>query len=336
MNLEKECLSLFIAHDESGRRRKVIDSPYIHRKQRRHFLLFDVLPFFGTLVAFALIPVLGVGAAEIGVLLAMWLITGFGISVGYHRLLAHRSFKTSETVKVLFAIAGSMAGQGGVISWVAMHRRHHECTDMDGDFHSPQLHGPGLGGRLRGLVHAHFTWMAAHAYPNVAHYAPDVLRSKALGWVSRRYYPIAFTGFVLPALACGLATQSWSGVLTGFLWGGMVRMFLLEQGIWSLNSFCHMWGRREFSTQDHSRNIGWMAPFIFGESWHHNHHAFPGSAWFALRWTRVDPGYWLILLMKRAGLAYDVRVPEAAQIERRKQGGAVGGQAPTSTQETQP
>jgi stearoyl-CoA desaturase (delta-9 desaturase) len=317
MNFEHEYQSLFTAEDATGRKRKVIDSPYLHSRQRRHFLLFDVLPFFGTVLAFASIPVLGVGWPELGVLLAMWLFTGFGISTGYHRLFAHRSFKTSETVRVILAIAGSMAGQGGVISWVAMHRRHHECADREGDFHSPQLHGTSLRDRLRGMVHAHFTWMAAHAYPNVAHYAPDLLQSRAMSWVGRNYYPIAFAGFVIPAVACALISQSWTGLLTGFLWGGMVRMFLLEQGIWSLNSFCHMWGGREFPTRDHSRNIGWMAPLIFGESWHHNHHAFPGSASFALRWWRIDPGYWLIVLMKWTGLAHDVKVPRRDQIEMR-------------------
>ncbi|MBT2323909.1 fatty acid desaturase [Variovorax paradoxus] len=317
MNFEHEYQSLFTAPDPAGTKRKAIDSPYLHRRQRRHFLLFDVAPFFGTLTAFASIPVIGFGWAEAGVLLVMWLITGFGISVGYHRLLAHRSFKTSEAVKAAFAVAGSMAGQGGVISWVAMHRRHHECADKEGDVHSPQLHGAGFAGRFRGFVHAHFTWMAAHAYPNVAHYAPDVLQSKRLVWISRNYYPIAFAGFIVPAMACAAITQSLTGLLTGVLWGGMVRMFVLEQGIWSLNSFCHLWGRRDFSTRDHSRNIGWLAPFIFGESWHHNHHAFPGSAFFALRWYRIDPGYWLIVLMKLAGLARDVKVPRRDQIDIR-------------------
>jgi stearoyl-CoA desaturase (delta-9 desaturase) len=317
MNFEQEYQSLFTAGDPSGKKRKVIDSPYLHRKQRKHFLLFDVLPFFGTLAAIASIPFLGFGALELGLFLVMWLVTGFGISTGYHRLLAHRSFRTSETVRALLAIAGSMAGQGGVVSWVAMHRRHHECADKEGDFHSPNLHGGGLRGVVKGFVHAHFTWMAAHAYPNVAHYAPDLLKSRPLVWISRHYYPLAFAGFVLPALAGAAITQSWAGLLSGFLWGGMVRMFVLEQGIWSLNSFCHLWGSRDFRTPDHSRNIGWMAPLIFGESWHHNHHAFPGSASFALRWYRIDPGYWLILLLERVGLAHDVKVPRRDQIDSR-------------------
>jgi stearoyl-CoA desaturase (delta-9 desaturase) len=223
-------------------------------------------------------------------------------------------------VKLLLAIAGSTAAQGGVISWVAMHRRHHERADQEGDFHSPHLHGDDFVGRLKGFFHSHLMWMAAHPYPNVAHYASDILQSSELVWVSRRYYPIVLSGLAVPTVACALITQSWWGLLTGFLWGGLVRMFVLEQGIWSLNSLCHLWGKRRFRTKDESRNIGWMAPFIFGESWHHNHHAFPGSASFALKWYRIDPGYWLIALMKFAGVAHDVKVPRSEQIASREIG----------------
>jgi stearoyl-CoA desaturase (delta-9 desaturase) len=314
MNFEAEYQSLFTAPDRAGKR-KAIDSPFLRTKQRRHFIAFDLLPLFGAAAAFASIPVLGVGAPEIVSLVVLWLVSGFGISVGYHRLLAHRSFKTGEAAKVAFAVAGSLAGQGGVISWVAMHRRHHECADREGDFHSPNLHGQDWRGRLRGFVHAHFTWMVGHAYPNVAHYAPDLLRSKRLVWVSRHYYAIALAGIWVPAVACALARGSWLGLITGLLWGGMVRMFVLEHCIWALNSVCHLWGRRTFDTRDESRNVPWLAPFIFGESWHHNHHAFPGSASFGLHWSRIDPGYWLIVLMRLAGIAWDVKVPRREQIE---------------------
>jgi stearoyl-CoA desaturase (Delta-9 desaturase) len=319
-SFEQEYQSLFTAEDPTGSRRaKVIDSPYLHRIQRIHFLLFDVLPFFGTLAAIALLPFHPIGWVEIGLFLVMWMLTGFGISVGFHRLLAHRSFKTGPWIRAAFAIMGSMAGQGGVISWVAMHRRHHEYGDREGDMHSPNLAGPGWRGRLKGFMHAHLTWMAAHPYPNVVHYAPDLLKDPVLVGIGRHYYRWAAAGFVLPALLGGLLTQSWMGVLTGFLWGGMVRMFVLEHGIWSLNSLCHMVGTRRFPTRDQSRNIGLLAPFIFGESWHHNHHAFPGSASFGLAWYRIDPGYWLIALLAKMGLASDVKVPPGDQIALRAQ-----------------
>nr|WKF59110.1 hypothetical protein HUO10_003619 [Paraburkholderia busanensis] len=183
--------------------------------------------------------------------------------------------------------------------------------------HSPNLHGNGVRNKLRGFVHAHFTWMIAHPYPNVLHYAPDLLRERHLVWVGRRYHLWVALGFVLPALACALLERSWSALVGGFLWGGMVRMFILAQGIWSLNSFCHLIGRRCFVTRDQSRNIGWLAPLIFGESWHHNHHAFPGSASFGLAWYRIDPGYWFIRSLGALGLARRIKVPSREQIGAR-------------------
>jgi stearoyl-CoA desaturase (delta-9 desaturase) len=152
----------------------------------------------------------------------------------------------------------------------------------------------------------------------VVHYAPDLVRDRDMAWVHKHYQRWAILGFVLPAVFCAAMTQSWTGLVTGFLWGGMVRMFVLEQGIWSLNSLCHMIGSRLYVTRDKSRNIGVLAPFIFGESWHHNHHAFPGSASFGLRWWRVDPGYWFIRLLALVGLAREIKVPDAAQLEARQ------------------
>ncbi|AOI68047.1 acyl-CoA desaturase [Burkholderia ubonensis] len=298
-------------------KRRVIDDPYIHRLQRRHFILFDVLPCFGTLAALAWLFARPIGWPEFVAFLTMWTFSGLGISSGYHRLFAHKSYTATRGTRIALAIAGSMAGQGGLISWVAMHRRHHERGDQEGDMHSPNLHGPGWRGKLRGFLHAHFTWMIAHPYPNVVHYAPDLVRDSTMSYVSRHYYRWVVLGFIMPAVFCALVEWSWTGLASGFLWGGMVRMFVLEQGIWSLNSFCHLVGKRSFATRDQSRNIGWLAPFIFGESWHHNHHAFPGSASFGLRWYRVDPGYWFIRMLGLLGLAKEIKVPAREQVEMR-------------------
>lgn len=296
---------------------RVIDDPRLHRLQRRHFILFDVLPCLGTAAALGLLYLQPIGTAELVACALMWLVTGLGMSAGYHRLFAHRTYHAGHGTRAMLAIWGSMAGQGGVVSWVAMHRRHHERSDLDGDMHSPNLHGPGLRGKLRGFLHAHLTWMIAHPYPNVVHYAPDLLGDKYITFVARHYYRWVALGLVLPALACALATGSWYGLVTGFLWGGMVRMFVLEHTIWSLNSFCHLVGRRQFATRDDSRNIAWFAPFVFGESWHHNHHAFPASASFGLAWYRADPGYWFIRLLALLGLASDIKVPGREQISAR-------------------
>ncbi len=319
MSFESEFQSIY-TRASTGRAsaRLVLDDPFLHRMQKRHFILFDVLPAIFTLVAIALLPVVPVGRAELGVFFIMWLLTGLGISSGYHRLFAHKSYVVARPLRAALAIAGAMAGQGGVLSWVAMHRRHHERGDQEGDMHSPNLHGEGWRGKLRGFRHAHLTWMMAHPYPNVVHYAPDLVRDRDMVWIHKHYNKWAILGFAVPAVVCAVANQSWIGLVSGFLWGGMVRMFVLEQGIWSLNSLCHLVGSRKYATRDKSRNIGLLAPFIFGESWHHNHHAFPGSASFGLAWYRVDPGYWFIKALGVLGLARDIKVPDRAQLRLRE------------------
>ena len=290
-------------------RKKTISNPYIHRLQRRHFLLFDVLPIIGTAVAVGLLWVIPVPTSAWVSLGVMWLLTGLGITVGYHRLFTHRTFKAAPGAVVALAIAGSMAGQGPVISWVALHRRHHECSDRDGDPHSPNLSGDGFRGALRGLVHSHFLWMRRHEYPNVMHYAPDLLKNCALLRISRHYHLWVVLGLVIPAAIVGVMEWSLTGVLMGFLWGGLVRIFVLEHIVWAINSFLHMYGTRPYESRENSRNGGFFALVTLGEAWHNNHHAFPDSASFGLNWYRVDPGYWLIVVLSACGLATDVGVP---------------------------
>jgi stearoyl-CoA desaturase (delta-9 desaturase) len=299
-------------------RRKTVSNAYLHRLQRRHFLLFDVLPFVGTVAALALLAVRPPGVAELASLFALWLLTGLGITVGYHRLFTHRTFRATPAAAAGLAALGSMAGQGPVLSWVAMHRRHHELGDRDGDPHSPNLSGDGVAGRLRGLAHSHFLWMRRHDYPNIAHYAPDLIRDRRLVRVARRYHLWAALGFLLPALVCGLVYQSAYGALSGLLWGGFVRMFVLEHTIWSINSFLHSFGTRPFPSRERSANGGVFALLTFGESWHNNHHAFPDSPSFGLTWYRLDPGYWTIRLLVLLGLAHDAEVPSRERIAARR------------------
>jgi stearoyl-CoA desaturase (delta-9 desaturase) len=311
----------FLDLSSSNRRRKAVDSPYFHRIQRRHFFLFDVLPFFGTIAAIAFAFVHPLTWVDGGLFVGMWLLTGLGISAGYHRLFTHRSFKTVRPVRVLLAALGCMAGQGAVISWVAMHRRHHECADKPGDMHSPNLHGKNLLGRIRGFIHAHYTWMIQHEYPNVAHYAPDLLREGAIRKTGRLYRWWVLTGLVVPAIIGGLITGSWTGALTGFLWGGVVRMFVVGHTMWALNSVLHTIGSQPFplreNPNDASRNNLLLAVLGWGEGWHNNHHAFPYSASFGLAWYRADIAYWFIRTLQLLGLAWDVRVPTQARIAAR-------------------
>ncbi|WP_338523858.1 acyl-CoA desaturase [Pseudomonas batumici] len=299
-------------------KRKAISSPYFHRLQRRHFILFDILPIFGVVLAALLSLYLPISALDIGLFILFWALTGIGVSVGYHRYFTHRSFKATPAVAVLLTILGSMAGQGALLSWVAMHRRHHELSDQPGDPHSPNLHGSGIIGGIKGLVHSHFTWMKAHDYPNVVYYAPDLLRDPLISKTARYYYTWVLLGLLAPALLGGLLSQSWWGALSGFLWGGVIRMFVVGHIIWSINSVLHRVGTRPYQSRDYSRNGGVLGLFTFGESWHNNHHAFPESPSFGLQWAIFDPGYWFVRGLSLVGLAWDLRVPTAQRRSSRK------------------
>jgi len=305
---------------DSGKRKKTISTPFIHRMQRRHFILFDILPACGTVAALATWGRYPIGLPEGLALFVMWLLTGVGITVGYHRLFTHRSFRATAPARAALAVLASMAGQGGVISWAGLHRRHHEFSDIPGDPHSPNLFGETRRARLRGLVHAHYTWMIRHDYPSIVHYAPDLLRDPALVRIDGLYHLWVVLGLALPAVVVGLVRGSWMGVLSGFLWGGVIRMFVLGQIIWSINSFLHQMGSRRFDTPEHSHNSALLAPLTLGESWHNNHHAFPGSASFGLAWHRLDFGYWCIKVLEALGLASDVKVPSKERIAARQRG----------------
>jgi stearoyl-CoA desaturase (Delta-9 desaturase) len=290
--------------------RAVFSSPAFHRIQLRHFMLFDVLPAIGTVAAFASLPWLPLHATDIVLFFAFWLATGLGLTVGYHRYFSHRAFAASRPVANLLLVLGLMAARGPMISWVAMHRRHHELSDRDGDMHSPNLYGDTISGRFRGWLHAHLTWMIRHDYPNVARYVPDLLRDRDLMRWNRSYYICVILGLVLPALIGGLVQWNWQGAVTGFLWAGVVRIFVVEQTMSVINSFCHLIGTQDFARDDRSRNNVWLGFLTWGESHHNNHHAFANSAAFGLKWFELDPGFWCIRCLQAVGLAWDVKLPQ--------------------------
>jgi len=291
--------------------RTVISSAYLHRAQRRHFILFDVLPFLGTLVAVARLFSRPIGAMEIGLFTAMWLLTGLGLTVGYHRLFSHRSFAAAAPVAASLLILGSMAARGPMISWAAIHRRHHRFSDAAGDTHSPNLHDAARGGRLRGWLHAHLTWMIRHDYPNPRHYVPDLLADPGLVRINRLYYLWVMLGLALPAAIGAIVAGGASGLVDGFLWGGVVRLFVVEHSMSGVNSFLHLFGARPFDAPaDNSRNSPWLGALVWGEGWHNNHHAFPYSAAFGLKWYQLDAGFWLIRALQAVGLAWDVKLPK--------------------------
>jgi stearoyl-CoA desaturase (delta-9 desaturase) len=260
---------------------------------------------------------------DLVVLGVLYAITGLGVTVGYHRLFTHRSFTTSRAMRAAFAVLGSMAVQGSPIEWAATHRKHHAFSDVPGDPHTPRSgHSVGWRGVVRGLAHAHLGWMFnGKETANPHRYAPDLMRDHDIRFISRTFLLWVALGLIC-AFALGTALSgSLRGGLTGLLWGGFVRVFLLHHATFSINSLCHVYGSRPFTTRDGSGNLGWLALLTFGESWHNNHHAFPTSAWHGLRRRQADPGAWLISGLARLHLVWDVvRVPPERQAARRRSG----------------
>lgn len=294
-------------HSEMGKAEKIVNLGAV------------ALPFAAAIVAAALSWNRLVSPDDLAIAAVMYLLTAVGITVGFHRLLTHRSFQTSKPVEYLFAVLGSMAVQGPVISWVADHRKHHAHTDKDGDPHSPHVgHDGGIRGVLAGLWHAHTGWlMSTQGRADWKRYAPDLHEDKGMRWISRKFVAILALGLALPAFAGYLVSGTLAGAATGLLWGGLVRIFFVHHITWSVNSVCHFLGNRRFDTDDRSTNVFWLALPSLGESWHHNHHAFPRSAVHGLRRREMDPSALIITGMEKVGLARNVvRISPERQAER--------------------
>jgi stearoyl-CoA desaturase (Delta-9 desaturase) len=267
-----------------------------------------VIPFLATLAAILLFWNRVVSVTDLTIMAVLYVITAGGITVGFHRMLTHRSFRTHKPTEYMFAILGSMAVQGSVIAWVADHRKHHAHTDVEGDPHSPHVgHGDGTAGVLRGLWHAHTGWLLSEqGRADWKKYAPDLYEDQGMRRINRYFVPLVVLGLAIPALAGYLLTGSLLGAATGLLWGGLVRVFFVHHVTWSVNSVCHFLGSRRFDVEDRSTNVFWLALPSLGESWHHNHHAFPRSAVHGLRRWELDPSAVLIGAMERVGLAWNV------------------------------
>jgi stearoyl-CoA desaturase (Delta-9 desaturase) len=279
-------------------------------------LLGIVLPLLALLLAIALLWDRMVGPTELAILGVGYVLTGVGITVGFHRYFTHRSFQTSRGLRYALAILGEMAVEGDVVSWVSDHRKHHQFSDQEGDPHSPHAgYGNALTEQARGLWHAHTGWMfSAAGRADKQKYAKDLVADRGLLVISRLFLPLVVVSLLLPALAGLLLIGGWYGFLSGLVWGGGVRILLLQHVTFSINSICHFWGRRRFSSNDESRNVWWLSWLSFGESWHNNHHAFPSSAFHGLRAYELDPGGWVIRLLERLGLVWRVvRIPDNRQ-----------------------
>ena len=238
----------------------------------------------------------------------MYVATGLGVTVGFHRLFTHRSFATSRPMRAIFGVLGSAAIEGPVISWVADHRKHHAFSDREGDPHSPHVdHGGGWAGAVKGLLHSHVGWLFIHTQRGAKErYAPDLIKDPVVKFVDRTFILWALGGLAA-AFCLGFAIGGTVVAgLTGLLWGGGVRMLVLHHVTYSINSLCHFFGRRDYATADESRNLMWLALPTFGESWHNNHHAFPTSAAHGLRKHEIDFSAMVIRALETVGLAWDV------------------------------
>ena len=264
--------------------------------------------FIGAPVAVAVAVVYGLPIHAVVLLLAIGIAAGLGVTVGFHRMLTHRSFVTFRAGEQALTLLGCVAGQSSPFFWVATHRRHHQFSDHAGDPHSPHVEHANWWGRVRRFWHSHLGWTLGYVG-----YDPDTvrdLRKRAdLAWIDRYWFVWYLFGLALPA-AIGYAIGGTAyDALIGFLWGGPLRHAITQQATYAVNSLCHVWGSRPYETGDHSRNNMLVGLLSLGEGWHNNHHACPSSARHGFRWWQPDATWCLIWLLERVGLVWKVRRP---------------------------
>jgi stearoyl-CoA desaturase (delta-9 desaturase) len=283
-----------------------------------------------TLVA-VVVPPLGVAAAagllwnvafhpvDLALLAAMYFVCAFGTTIGFHRYFTHRSFEARAPVKATLAILGCMTMQGPLTQWVTDHRKHHALSDRDGDPHSPHAgHADGVMGTVKGFVHAHVGWMFSNLGMEQGRvYGRDLYEDRMVRVIDRLYLLWVVATLGIP-FAVGYAIGGWAGGIEGLLWGGLVRIFLYQHATFSVNSICHMYGRRDYRSRDESRNNWLVALLVFGEGWHNNHHAFPASARHGLHRFQIDVSWWVIRGLEKVRLVSNVRLPSDDQLRRRR------------------
>jgi stearoyl-CoA desaturase (Delta-9 desaturase) len=277
------------------------------RTERYANLAGVVVPFAGVLIAMVMLWNSWFDLVDLGILVFCYLVTALGVTIGFHRLLTHRSFATHPWLERTFAVMGSLSVQGSVMDWVADHRKHHAHTDEEGDPHSPHV---GHGSGLRGLWHAHTGWLLeTQGQADWKKYAKDLYEDPKMKKIGKRFPWLVLVSLLVPTVM-GYVLHGFTleGAARGYVWGGFVRIFLVHHVTWSINSICHVFGERRFAIEDKSTNVAWLAIPSLGEAWHHNHHAFPRSAEHGLttREKLMDPSAWIIRAMEKTGLAWDV------------------------------
>jgi stearoyl-CoA desaturase (delta-9 desaturase) len=278
--------------------------------------VFVVLPLVALVAAIPFAWGWGLTWTDVAIALVFYVVSGLGITVGYHRYFTHGSFKAKRPLRVALALAGSLAMQGPVITWVADHRRHHAFSDKEGDPHSPWLFGTGPAALAKGFWHAHTGWLFDRDQTNRERFTPDLLADADIRRVDRFFVLWSVLTLLVPAALGGLLTLSWWGALTAFFWAGLVRVGLLHHVTWSINSICHMIGEQPFAARDHSRNVWPLAVLSFGESWHNLHHADPTCARHGVQRGQVDISARVIWAFEKLGWAHSVRWPTTRRLEK--------------------
>jgi len=279
-------------------------------------------------IAFMIVPLLALATAvplawgwgltwlDVGLAVVFYVLTGLGVTVGFHRYFTHGSFKAKRPLRIALAVIGSTAFQGGVIGWVADHRRHHAFSDKEGDPHSPWLFGTSAVAMIRGFWHSHMGWILGRDRTNARRFAPDLLADRDIVLVDKLFLPLTAASLLVPAALGGLLSWSWWGALTALFWAGLVRVGVLHHVTWSINSICHMFGDRPFAARDRSANVWWLAVLSFGESWHNLHHADPTCARHGVKRGQVDISARVIWLFERLGWVHSVRWPTTRRLQK--------------------
>jgi stearoyl-CoA desaturase (Delta-9 desaturase) len=292
--------------------------PAVPKVQLVSASLLVALPLVAVVAAIVIFWNHGIGWLDLGLAVGMYLVTGVGLSVGFHRLFSHRSFVPARWLKVSLAIAGTMGIEGSVTSWVSQHRRHHAFTDRAGDPHSPRPEGPGLSHQIRGLWHAHAGWLFVHNEVNAERWSPDLREDRDLAFVTRTVVLWTVLSFLIPTLIVWIVIGTLQGALLAGLWAGVVRVALLHHVTWGTNSLCHTFGKQPYGDKDRSTNFAPLALLSFGDAWHNTHHSFPRSARHGADAGQLDIAADMIRMFERLGWATDVHWPRHAVMERRR------------------
>jgi stearoyl-CoA desaturase (Delta-9 desaturase) len=280
--------------------------------------IFVAVPTLALIAAIPLAWGWALGWHDVVIALVFYWLSGLGVTVGYHRYFTHLSFKAKPGLRLALAIAGSLAMEGPVITWVSDHRRHHKYSDREGDPHSPWRYGDDAKALAKGLVYAHMLWMFDPNETSQEKFSPDLLADRRISKVDDWFGGFVAATLLLPALIGGLWGMSWHGAITAFFWAGLVRVALLHHVTWSINSICHTFGSREFEARDRSRNVSWLAIASFGESWHNLHHADPTCARHGALKGQLDPSARVIWAFEKLGWAYNVRWPDEARLTAKR------------------